>query len=178
MNRSQLLRLQVFAEAVARSAASLISDEASYEWEENRTAASWRTADERVLASARVSQLALVVEDDQKFLAWMREQYPTEIVSVLVPINPKWVIKKRQEWAKAIAAGEIDAPPGTRLHEGGVYLGTSVGFSTTRANTTFRMNLERTVRRQLEIGEVPQLDRSWEVAEALTAGVDDPVKGS
>lgn len=125
MNRKELVRLALVHQAYASAARALLEADAEHEWVFNESRASWTTPDGATVA-ANISGRTLVVQDDQQFLAWLREQHPSEVVEVLRPRNTEWVKQQRDAWAAEVAAGQMDAPPGTKLDEGGAYLSVSV----------------------------------------------------
>lgn len=117
MNRADLIHTKMVNEAGARVAKNLLEAEAVQEWTENETRAVWNVPGGT--ATTSIKQRSLEVIDDQAFLAWVRERYPTEVVQVLRVLNTEWLGKLRGELAERVAHGDIDSPPGTKLDEGG-----------------------------------------------------------
>lgn len=117
MNRADLIHTRMAAEAIARAAKALLEAEATHEWVENESRVVWDVPG--AVAAAQTKQRSLEVIDDQAFFAWLREQYPTEVIEVLRVRNTDWLAGVRASLAEQIARGTIDSPPGTKLDEGG-----------------------------------------------------------
>jgi hypothetical protein len=121
MNRKDIVALRAAAEAVAAACQKLLTQEAQLEWEENESAATWRGAS--WTASAHITQRTMVIEDDQKFLAWLGEQsaYSSMVTSKLVATNADALRDFRVTLAELVATRQIQAPPGSKLDEGGAF---------------------------------------------------------
>jgi hypothetical protein len=98
VNRADLIRTRIAAEAIAKTVKSLLEAEAVHEWVENETRAVWDVPGAMVTAS--IKQRSLEVLDDQAFFAWLRERYPTEVVEVLRVINTEWLKGVRDDLAE------------------------------------------------------------------------------
>lgn len=120
MNRVQLIRYFLTTRALADAARELLDNEAAAEWTENETQVNWKTP-EGVSVAANVSNRTLAVVDDQMFFLWLSEEYPSEVITVLRVRNQEWLKARRDEMAALVATGKMDAPPGTKLDEGGTY---------------------------------------------------------
>lgn len=129
MNRAELLKTLAMAEALAASARTLLKQEAELEWTENGTRAVWDTKVGQAVAS--IHHDALDVEDEQAFLRWLRAGLgATEVYEVteLRVRNPEWLKTMLTTIAEGVAAGTCDAPPGTKLLEGGGFKTLSITF--------------------------------------------------
>jgi hypothetical protein len=119
-----MVRLQVFAKQLLAATSEALSAEGRAEWAED-TRANWEVRGVGT-AYASISGRSLVVEDEQAFLRWLVERYPTEIDAVLKPRNPEWYKKIREQYALALATGATESVPGARLDEGGEFISVTV----------------------------------------------------
>lgn len=160
LNRADLIRLKITSEAVAKAAAALLKAEGRVEWVDNTTRATWNIVGATAYAS--ITGHSLAIDDDQKFFAWLRERYPSEVVQVLHVRNPEWLKMIRNETAFQVAAGRMDAPPGTRLEEGGQFETVTV-----KPDALLARHVAGLAREALARGAVPDPRALWTTALTL-----------
>jgi hypothetical protein len=158
MNRADLIRIRLAAEATASAAKALLDEEARQEWELNESRATWAIPEGPVV-SAHISQQTLEVVDEQAFLSWLRNECPNEVVQIFAVRNPQWLKQWRDARAELVAAGKHDAPPGTKLDEGGRYLNVA-----TTSVAPLRTKLAALAVLALQQGALPELPALWSTA--------------
>jgi hypothetical protein len=163
MNRRYLANLVGWAEAIAAAARAKLEEEARREYEINDTRANWDMGE--VGVHARLAHTSLYVEDMQTFLKWLADEQPTEVVTVLAARNPEWVRRWREDRAMLVAAGKADAPPGTKLVEGGQFQGITLKMNGAHASYAKAA--------AARVAELEDPERAWR---ELFARVDTPVK--
>lgn len=126
MNLRTLAEIIAAAESVAVAARREFKAEALRRYEEDEMAPGGKTPDGTLTFTSSFARTGLAIQDRQKFLAYLKPLHPDEVVERLDVINPAWLEKTREIIAAAVSVGEMDAPPGTQLVEGGSYLGTSL----------------------------------------------------
>lgn len=136
MNRADYIRMREVFGALAKACKTALEQEAQHELAFNETRANWPISD-GVTVYATVSNRTLAVQDEATFLKWLAEQHPTEVVTKQVVRNADWLKARRDEWAAEVAAGRMEAPPGTKLDEGGRLIGIS-----TQGTAAIRKQLE------------------------------------
>lgn len=170
MNRRDLMRIKAYAEAMAKAAALLLKDEARHEFDANQTAIT-ATVKGEMTGSTSVSNPSLQVEDLQAFLAWLRKNHAagqTEVIEVLTVRNQEWLTRWLQSRAHGIMLGQEDAPPGTKLDEGGRF----VTFSVT-VDPGVKRHLEQIALRSLGEGFTYDTEGLWYAALAQREGSTD-----
>ena len=167
-SRVDLLRTRMFAEALLAATKEALGNEAALEWDQG-TAVSWRTPYGTL--SASITNDTLAIENEQVFLRWLRESHPTEVVEVLAPVNPNWVNVQKAKIAELVKAGKQDAPPGTKLVEGGAFS----HLSHNQVPTGLKGRLKTQATLLLATGVV-RPDEVW--ARALTAPAGEVVDGT
>lgn len=160
MNRADYIRMREVFDALAKACKVALEQEAAYEWTHNDTRASWPIRD-GVTVFATITSQTLTVDDEAAFMKWLAEAHPTEVVTKQVVRNTDWLKARRDEWASEVAAGRMDAPPGTKLDEGGEFH--SISSTGTAA---IRKQLVTLAVEQLALGELRPVDlaRMWENA--------------
>lgn len=132
--RRQVAELYALGKALMKAAREQLEEEARTEHAKG-TRVHWDMDDLSVTAST--SHRTLVVQDWPLFLAWLHVEHPEEVVevpSVLTVRNPAWLTGWREQRAAQVAEGDQDAPPGTKLEEGGAFDGISIKVPTVTAH--------------------------------------------
>lgn len=155
---TELARIATVAESIAAAAKSIID-------QRGRTAhaagdkMSVEALEGDVSAFATTSNARINITDPEKLHAFLQELYPhnfeTKTITFTQPINPAWVAKQLEAWLPQVLKGEMDAPPGTRLVEGGEYVSTTV-----KPKNGAKKLLQEAARTQLEQGQLPPVFRA------------------
>lgn len=165
MNRQDLVAAKAYGEALAKAASELLKAEGRTEWVDNATAVTWRLVG--ATASASITGTQLTIMDPQQLFQWMHASgYESEIITVFAPRNPEWLKLWLENMAKQVAGGKAEAPPGTKLTEGGQFKTLSV-----TVDTPVKLALEQQVRADLLVGGKRAVDSemAWERAVASAA---------
>lgn len=126
MNRADLIRAIAACEAAAKEFRAALGADALAEWTEQNTAPTWRLPG--VTVSCSVTHPSVQVVDEAKFLAWVRDRYPTE-VETLVRVRSAW----QGSFLEAVASrgdppcdGDGEVIPGLEYNGGGVFKSLSI----------------------------------------------------
>lgn len=90
MNRADMIRQLAALEALAGAMREALKEEAAAEHADNGTTPSWRTADGTLVVGS-VHGDRCEVTDQDALMAWLVEQYPQMVHTVVVPRDPKVV---------------------------------------------------------------------------------------
>jgi len=125
VNRAEIARAIVACEAMAKQLRVALEADALAEYEEQGTVPTWRLPGLKVVGST--TNDAAYVADEQTFLAWVQDRYPSEVETVtLTRVRPVW-----QKAFLADVAKRGDPPcdldgeavPGVRWIPGGAFGG-------------------------------------------------------
>jgi hypothetical protein len=168
MNRLDLIAMKAYGEALTKAAAEALKADGRHEWEHNVSAVTWRVPGAN--ASASISNTRLEVIEVQQFLSWLRSSgYADEVIQIFAPRNPEWLKRWLERAAKEVGAGKIEAPPGTKLEEGGQFKTVSV-----TVDGPVKRWLEERIRACLVMGSEPTGPRElWDTAVRETATPDE-----
>lgn len=115
--REETFRLMVAHRAAAAALEAVLKDEAADEFERQKTAVQWRWGGG--VLSTNLNHDAVVIRDREAFMAWLKVNYPhqvvTETVIVTKPINNAWL--DEELLARLVAEVSDDDPvkPGDDL---------------------------------------------------------------
>lgn len=135
MNRSEVVKaivwldqLAVQAKAEGAKLRAQLAADARAEFEEQKTAPTWRIPDVATVA-ASVAHEAVVVASDKTLVAWVAERYPTEVEQVTV-VRGAWLAgfltRCRPSGEVACDPDTGEVVPGLAVRPGGTFSGVSV----------------------------------------------------
>jgi hypothetical protein len=102
-----MVRAYLAHKAAAQALHEALNADARSEWEDNGSAPTWRLIFATV--SASLSHDRVVIEDRERFMAWMKGRYPTEVVEKC------HLTTRSQEWLDRLLenmAGMVEPVPG------------------------------------------------------------------
>lgn len=181
MNRAELVRRLIVAEAVARQIKSALKEEGRIEYDENGTAATYRMGYATVAGSQTNDGVDVV--DPDSFMAYLAGRYPTEVKTVTTQVvrNPEWLAQVKDALARIsrLVYDELPAEerqgtgpvvdedgsiiPGAEFRPGGAYITTSV-----TPNSTARRRAAKAASKAVLTGDWSDVERAISDPDYLT----------
>lgn len=168
LGAADLVRLKMYADSLLRATKAALVLRGATEWEDGKGTRSNHEVPGVGSAVASISDDTLAVWDEQAFLEWVREQAPSEVVMVLAARNPEWLKRAKAAWAKEVARGKRDTPPGAKLEMAGRFLTVSV-----RPDRSLAHRLDRAAQLGIEHGVIPTPSDLFTWADQLDPEVDE-----
>lgn len=89
MNRAEIARGIAACEAMAKKLRAALTADAQAEYDEQGTVPTWKLPGITVVGATAHPSVAIV--DENAFLAWVAERYPTEVEKVVITrVRPAW----------------------------------------------------------------------------------------
>ena len=132
MNRADIVSRVVWLDqvvAAARDARKALVDDltadARAEYEEQQTASTWRIKGVATVPQA-VSNDAVVVADEARFLDWVAQRHPTEVETIVRPAFRTLVLSSVKVSYDTVHTEDGEVVPGLAFKPGGEFIGVSV----------------------------------------------------
>lgn len=170
LSHTDLMRVAVAAEAVAAAAKAEL-DRRAREAHAAGDKAAWASLEGDVSGGASTSNDRLNITDPAALYAFLREVYPHNFqertVTLLEPVNPKWVEGLLASWLPQVMKGTLDLAdiPGVEYRPGGEYVTVSV-----RPKAGLKDQLKSTAAAMLAAGAMPTLPDLYHHSHALESG--------
>lgn len=132
MNRADVVSRVVWLDQVIAAAkearGALVADleaDAKAEYEEQQTASTWRIKGVATVPQS-VTNDAVVVESEPRFVDWVAQRFPTEVDTIIRPAFRKLLLGELIHVADGVCHIDGEVVPGVEFRAGGEFIGVSV----------------------------------------------------